>query len=139
MPAAVEAHSSGLAVLQKAAAQMTEKSQLTADNVEKLGPEKTLQEKMRAYQQAGFNIYYMDNSQGERERERECEGVREYTDTHGDGYVFALALAAARRKRHRQVRELSAPSTASSAVEEVRLQSQSMPQPAAACRLLSAR
>jgi hypothetical protein len=75
MPAAVEAHSSGLVVLQKAAAQMTEKSQLTADNVEKLGPEKTLQEKMRAYQQAGFNIYYMDNSQGERERGR--ENVRE--------------------------------------------------------------
>jgi hypothetical protein len=60
---------------------MTEKSQLTADNVEKLGqmlgPETTLEEKMRAYQQAGFNIYYMDNSQGERERERECERFRE--------------------------------------------------------------
>ena len=74
MPAAVEAHSSGLVVLQRAATQMTKKSQLTADNVEKLGkmlgPEKTLEEKMRAYQQAGFNIYYMDNSQGERVRRR---------------------------------------------------------------------
>ena len=69
----------------KAATQMTKKSKLTKDNVEKLGkmlgPEKTLEEKMRAYQQAGFNIYYMDNSQGEgdreRERERECERFRE--------------------------------------------------------------
>ena len=139
MPAAVEAHSSGLVVLQKAAAQIAKKSQLTADNVEKLGqmlgPGKTLEGKMRAYQQAGLNTYYVDNSQGERERGREnvrdseSEGVREYTDTHGDGYVFALALAAARRKRqrHRQVRELSAPSTATSAVEEVRVQSPCMP------------
>jgi peptidoglycan hydrolase CwlO-like protein len=65
----------------KAATQMTKKSKLTKDNVEKLGqmlgPETTLEEKMRAYQQAGFNIYYMDNSQGERERERECERFSE--------------------------------------------------------------
>jgi hypothetical protein len=65
----------------KAASQMTKKSKLTKDNVEKLGqmlgPETTLEEKMRAYQQAGFNIYYMDNSQGERERERECERFSE--------------------------------------------------------------